>query len=302
MTDDLETVLAAVRPALLRHCYRLVGRIDEAEDLVQVTLERAWKARATFRGDAPIDRWLFTIATNACLNALERRRHLTMPQLEVAPSGADFTLVEAEPSSFISPALDATLFPGVDEGLERRERVALAFIALLQRVPPRQRAAVLMKDVLGWSAEEIADALELTVASVNSALHRGRQTLATVELRDEEPAPQTLGRFLEAWQTHDLDALVALLRHDVELAMPPWAMWFRGVEAVRAFFTSPRFEHFWAGGVRLEPSRANGSPAFVFLRAGAFHSLMVVRFVGEAVASMNVFVGETAQFRVPRLS
>lgn len=302
MVADFETVLAAVRPALLRHCYRLVGRFDEAEDLVQVTCERAWKAKDSFRGDAPMERWLFTIATNTCLNALERRRHLTMPQLEVNPSGPDFTLVEGEPSSFISPAPDALLFPSADESLERRETVALAFIAVLQQVPPRQRAAVLMKDVLGWPADEIAEALELTVSSVNSALHRGREALANWELRNDEPAPQTLERFLQAWHAHDLDALVALLRHDVELAMPPWAMWFRGVDAVRAFFTSPRFETFWAGGVQLVPTRANGSPAFVFSRAGALHSVMVLRFAGDAVASMDVFVGETAQFRVPRLS
>lgn len=302
MAAEFETVLAAVRPALLRHCYRLAGRFDEAEDLVQQTLERAWRARDSFRGDAPMERWLFTIATNTCLNALERRRHLTMPQLEVAPSGVDFTLVEGEASSFISPAPDALLFPGVDEQLERRETVALAFIAVLQRVPPRQRAAVLLKDVLGWSAEEISEALELTVSSVNSALHRGRDALSMVKLHHDEPAPQTLERFLQAWHTHDLDALVALLRRDVELAMPPWAMWFRGVEAVRAFFTSPRFETFWDGGVQLVPTRANGSPAFVFSRAGALHSVMVLRFVDDAVASMDVFVGQTAQFRGPRLS
>lgn len=302
MAADFETVLAAVRPALLRHCYRLVGRFDDAEDLVQETLARAWSAKAGFRGAAPMKRWLFTIATNTCLNALERRRRLTLPQLEVAPSGADFTLVEGEPSAFISPAPDALLLPNAEESLERRETVALAFIAVLQRVPPRQRAAVLLKDVLGWSADEIAEALALTVSSVNSALHRGREALSTVELRHDEPAPQTLERFLRAWHTHDLDALVALLRRDVELAMPPWAMWFRGVEAVRAFFTSPRFETFWAGGVQLAPTRANGAPAFVFSRAGALHSVMVLRFVDDAVASMDVFVGQTAQFRGPRLS
>lgn len=172
MPLDLEAALAAHRAALLRHCYRLVGSHAEAEDLVQDALERAWRARDSYRGEAPVARWLFAIATNTCLNALARRRHRSLPQLDGDPAAGDAGFGDREPERYITPAPDARLFPDPEEVAESRETVALAFVALLQRVPPRQRAALLLKDVLGWSADEIAGALELSVALVNSALDR----------------------------------------------------------------------------------------------------------------------------------
>ncbi len=296
MTPDLEAALAEHRPALLRHCYRMVGSHAEAEDLVQDALERAWKARESYRGEAPLKRWLFTIATNTCLNALARRRRLSLPQLESDPTSGDFTPDELEPERFITPAPDARLFSDPEALSESRETVALAFIALLQRVPPKQRAALLMKDVLGWPAEEIADALELSVAAVNSALHRSRQAIARDEAAADEPPPETLQSFVRAWENRDLDGLVALLRDDVALAMPPNTMWFRGVEDVVRFFRSPRFTTFWAAGLRLVQTRANGLPAFVFYfrsQDGTWvqRSLMVARFVEARAAELTVFVG-----------
>jgi RNA polymerase sigma-70 factor, ECF subfamily len=295
---DLEAALAEHRPSLLRHCYRMLGSFPEAEDLVQDTLERAWKARADYRGDAPPERWLFTIATNACLNALaRRRRRLSLPQLDGGPAGSDFAIGALEPSRFITPAADGRLFPDAAEVTESRETIALAFLALLQRVPPRQRAALLMKDVMGWPAEAIAEALGLSLSSVNSALDRGRKALARQDDGGgEEPPPATLGEFLRAWEAHDLDALIALLREDIALAMPPYPMWFRGVDGVVRFFQSPRFEAFWSSGIRLVTTRANGLPAFAFYRTAedgtlGQHSIMLARFLGGRVAEMTVFVG-----------
>ncbi len=175
---DLRALLAAHRPELLRHCYRMMGSWADAEDVAQDALLRAWEARERWTGAGPLGHWLLTIATNTCLNALERRRRLVLPQLERAPA-ARGTPVEPtdafEDAGWLTPAPDARLFPDPHEAAERRERVALAFVALLQRLPARQRAALLLKDVVGMSAEEIAAALGLSLASVNSALHRARQ-------------------------------------------------------------------------------------------------------------------------------
>ena len=298
MTLELQTAFAEHRSALLRHCYRMLGSYAEAEDLVQETFERAWLAREGYRGEASPKRWLFTIATNACLNALARRRPRSLPELDEAPidSGAAFALPAQEPERFITPASDARLFPGPEEQSEARESVALAFVALLSRVPPRQRAALLLKDVLGWSAEEIATALELTLPSVNSALQRARAAVAEPAQAHQPPSEHTLGRFVHAWESRDLDALVGLLRRDITLSMPPWPIWLRGVTSVVAFFESPRFRGFWAGGVRLLPTRANARPAFAFYRRVETgwlepHSLMVASFDGEQASGLTVFVG-----------
>lgn len=274
----------------------MLGSYAEAEDLVQDAFERAWQARGGYRGEASPRRWLFTIATNACLNALARRRPRSLPELEAGPAAAHFELPAREPERFITPAADARLFPGPEEQSEARETVALAFVALLSRVPPRQRAALLLKDVLGWSAEEIATALELSLPSVHGALQRARETIARPLPGHAEPPAHTLQSFVHAWENRDLDALVCLLRADITLSMPPWALWLNGLDDVVGFFQTPRFRSFWSGGLRLIPSRANGRPAFGFYRhaaGGVFepHSLMVVSFLDARASGLTVFVG-----------
>lgn len=296
MTPDFEEALLAQRPALLRHCYRLLGCFAEAEDLTQEALERAWKARPAPGAPLPGPRWLTTIATNACLNALEHRRRRALPQLEQDPAGADFALGETDPERWITPAPDRALFPDPGQAAEARQTVALAFVALLQRVAPRQRAALVLKDVLGWSAEEVAQALELTVPAVHSALHRAREAVARAGARAEEPTAEQVQAFVRAWETRDLEGLVALLRRDITLAMPPHPVWFSGLEGLLRFLRTPRFAAFWASLLRLEPTRANGLPAFAFVRRGADgaearHSIMVVRFLGGQAAEMTTFVG-----------
>ncbi|HLK89624.1 MAG TPA: RNA polymerase subunit sigma-70 [Polyangia bacterium] len=285
------------RPALLRHCYRMLGSFEEAEDVVQDVLLRAWRARDTYAGDAPLEHWLMRIATNACLNVLTRVRPRALPQLDHDPAAVGAPLAELEAATWVTPAPDARLYPDPAKATEAREEVALAFIALLQRLPPRQRAALLLKDVVGWPAEEIAAALELSVPSVNSALHRARETVAARPRGPvADPAPELLAAYLRSWETRDLDSLVALLRHDVVFAMPPHAAWFRGVEAVRAFLQVPPFSLRWARGLRATSTRANGLPAFVWYcpdDAGVerLHSIQVVRFEGGRAAEVTSFIG-----------
>jgi RNA polymerase sigma-70 factor (ECF subfamily) len=286
------------RPDLLRHCYRMLGSFEEAEDAVQEVLLRAWRARDTYAGDAPMAHWLMRIATNVCLNVLARERPRLLPQLDRSPVAVGTPIEELEAATWVTPAPDARLFPDPARAAETREQVALAFIALLQRLPPKQRAVLLLKDVVGWSAEEISAALELTVSSVNSALHRARETIATrPHVPAEDPPPEVLGAYVRSWEARDLDSLVALLRKDVVFAMPPHATWFRGAEAVRAFLQTPRFAGFWASGLRAMRTRANGLPAIAWYSARAgdgiyrLHSIHVMRFEDGALAEATNFIG-----------
>jgi RNA polymerase sigma-70 factor (ECF subfamily) len=293
-TPVLGEAFAEHRPALLRHCYRMLGSFEEAEDVVQEVLLRGWRSRDTYAGDAPLGHWLMRIATNACLNVLTRSRPRVLPQLDVQPGAP---LAELEAATWVTPAPDARLYPDPARATEAREEVALAFIALLQRLPPKQRATLLLKDVVGWSAEEIAASLELTVSSVNSALHRARETVvARPRGPIEDPAPELLAAYLRSWEARDLDALVALLRHDVVFAMPPHAAWFRGADAVRAFLQRPPFSDRWARGLRAAPTRANGLPALAWYSpddAGVqrLHSIQVVRFQDGRAAEVTSFIG-----------
>jgi RNA polymerase sigma-70 factor (ECF subfamily) len=293
-TDEFREAFAKHRPELLRHCYRMLGAFADAEDLVQDVLLRAWRARATYAGDAPLGHWLMRIATNACLNELARGRRRELPQLDRAPGAP---LEELEAATWVTPAPDAALYSDPGEAAEAREQVALAFIALLQRLPPRQRAALLLKDVVGWSAEEIAAALALTVSSVNSALHRARETVAArPRPSPEEPTAEVLRDYVRSWEARDLEALVARLRSDVVFAMPPHATWYRGADAVRRFLETPRFMAFWSRGLRALPTRANGLPALAWYvpdpdGSDRLHSLHVMRFVDGALAEATNFIG-----------
>ncbi len=313
---DLQALLVQHRPELLRHCYRMMGSFADAEDLTQDALLKAWEARESFKGEGPLRHWLLTIATHTCLNALAQRKRRELPQAERPPAPRGTPPEELESSRWLTPAPDARLFPDPHQAAERRETVALAFLAALQRLPARQRAVLLLKDVLGLSAEEIAAALELTVPSVHSALHRAREAAGEPPAPIPEPPPQALLDYIRCWEAHDLDGLTALLREDVVLAMPPHAVWFRGADDVAAFFRTPRFQTFWSQGLRVALTRANGLPALGFYsgRDGyRLGSVGVTRFEGGLVAEMTVFIGPhflygfdlpgtSAQFSDPSLS
>jgi RNA polymerase sigma-70 factor (ECF subfamily) len=295
--DAFEQALAAHRPKLLRHCYRMMGSFADAEDELQEALARAWSGRASFAGEAPLEHWLMRIATNTCLNALEKKKRRALPELAARPSPAGAAIGDPiDPAAWITPAPDERLapagFPSAADALETRERVSLAFIALLQRLPPRQRAVLLLKDVLGFSSEEIAAALALSVAAVSSALHRARASMPEVPA-PVEPPPTKLAELVRCWESRDVDGLLALLKDDVVFTMPPWAMWFRGRAAVARFFENPRFTAFWSSGIELATTRANGQPALVFYRDGGrtLHSLQLLRWDGHAFAEMVTFIG-----------
>jgi len=284
------TDLAAHRPALLRHCYRMLGSFADAEDIVQEVLLSAWKARESYSGAVPIEHWLMRIATNACLNELARRKRRGLPQLEREPAAAFDHIERLEQADWLTPAPDDQL-----GALEARETVALAFLALLQRLPPRQRAVLLLKDVVGWPADEIAEALEMSLGSVNSALHRAREAVATRPVIREEPSPDVLAAYVRSWETHDLAALVTMLKDDIVFAMPPHATWFRGAALLGAFLAAPRFTTLWSKGFRLVPVRANGQLAFAFYAGDGAgfrpHSVQVVDFVGGRLAEAVHFIG-----------
>jgi RNA polymerase sigma-70 factor (ECF subfamily) len=295
--SDFEHTLAEHRPDLLRHCYRMLGSFADAEDVVQDVLVSAWKARDSYAGTAPLGHWLMRIATNACLNELARRQRRGLPQLDHAAAREVGAMVESDRAVWLTPAPDSQLLSGPVRTLELRESVALAFLALLQHLPARQRAVLLLKDVVGWSSEEIAVALEMSVSSVSSALHRARETVSAGPTRAaaEEPAPDIVRAYIRSWEEHDVESLVALLHDDVVLAMPPHATWFQGTSSVERFLRAPLFSSRWAAGFRIVPTRANGQLALAFYRhadgAWQHSSLQLLQSSGGRVREVIVFVG-----------
>ena len=308
------------RRELQLHCYRMLGSLHEAEDLVQETMLRAWRGVAKFEGRASFRAWLYRIATNACLNALAgrtiRRRVLPEhvgPPCDGMPSrepATEIAWLEPYPDAWLEGIADSA--PGPQARYEMREAVQLSFVAAIQHLPPRQRAALLLHDVLGWSAAESARLLGASVAAVNSALQRARKTLKGSPM-DRFGAPampgpsqqRLLERYVLAWEGGDVDSFVALLREDAVMSMPPWREWFRGRDAIGAFFAraSRTGGH---GPFRLLRTAANGQPALAFYSQWQGpgwrpHSIQVVTFEADAIATMTSFVTPTlfAAFGLP---
>jgi RNA polymerase sigma-70 factor (ECF subfamily) len=278
----------------------MLGSFADAEDLVQETLLRAWNAREGYTGAAPLSHWLMRIATNACLNALSSQRRRKLPQLDYEAADISAPLEETGVGTWVTPAPDAQLFcPSSAEpacALETRESVALAFLALLQHLPPRQRAVFLLKDVMEWSVTEIASALELSESAVSSALHRARETVALPSpSRCEEPRPEILQLYLRCWEQRDLDAMLELMRDDIVFSMPPYSTWFRGRVHVEGFLRSPVFAARWSSGFRVCPTRANGEIGFAFYRGDGTDyvasSLQLVQFVDGRIQDILCFIG-----------
>jgi RNA polymerase sigma-70 factor, ECF subfamily len=299
------------RRELKLHCYRMLGSLHEADDLVQETYLRAWRSFDTFEGTGSLRGWLYRIATNACLNALEARKHLrrVLPDQEApaantiampdGPPPPEVAWLEPYPDSYIEAVADDA--PNPEVRYTAREAVQLAFVAAIQQLPPRQRAALLLCDVLGWAAAETATLLGGSIASINSALQRARDTLSKRypqgrPAQAARPTPtqqQLLERYLRAWEGHDIDGFVALLKEDATFTMPPWLQWYAGRSTIGAFFTLA-----WktCGGLRLIPTAANGQPAFAVYERSAVdgrwtaHAIQVLELEGEMIASLTLFV------------
>ena len=270
------------RPRLLVHCYRMLGSVDDAEDLVQETFLRAWRGRASFQGRALFRTWLYRIATNACLNALERAPKRVLPQDVSRPitPDSDWSDPPSEPPwrpevPWLQPISDRLLDLAAPPEAEpeaavvRRETIELTYLAALQHLPPRQRAVLILNDALDWSAKETATLLDTTVPSVNSALQRARSTMRSVlptGQRDSVPSTvpsederRVLQRFIEAWERADAPALVALMRDDVRWAMPPAPLWFDGRATIAKLLAA--FPIDLHGEVRMLSTFANRQPA-----------------------------------------
>jgi RNA polymerase sigma-70 factor (ECF subfamily) len=298
--ETFRQVVEAHERALRVHCYRLLGSLQDAEDLTQETLLRAWRSLDSLVGQASLRAWLYRIATNACLDEIDKRARRVLPVMIGSPRRS---YVPSEPRAGDAPWLDplpdawldvADTVPGPEAQYDTRESIELAFVAALQLLPGRQRAVLLLRDVLGWSTPEVAEMLELSIAATQSLLQRARETLGKSHTRtaarlsaNEEQI--LVARYLRAWEHADVDALVALLKDDARLSMPPLPEWYAGIEAIGGFLR-------WAlgpdgmGPYRLVQTRANGSPAFGIYARGEPVVVHVVEADREGIFALTSFM------------
>ncbi|WP_214366098.1 sigma-70 family RNA polymerase sigma factor [Pseudonocardia sp. H11422] len=301
---ELEPRLEQHRVELTAHCYRMLGSAFDAEDAVQETMVRAWRGFDRFEGRSTLRSWLYRIATNVCLTMLDGSQRRARP-MDLGPASSSSTpLGPPLPEvSWLEPIPDSRVLPAGADPAElavSRESIRLAFVAALQHLPPRQRAVLILREVLQWSAAEVAELLGSTVASVNSALQRARSTLAARDLTTSDPAQladgelqELLARYADAFVRYDIDSLVALLHEDATLSMPPYDLWLRGPADIRGWWVGPGAE---CRGSHLIPVTANGLPAFGQYRpsgpGGRFEpfSLQVLEFSGDRLMGFNAFL------------
>jgi RNA polymerase sigma-70 factor (ECF subfamily) len=305
------------RRELQVHCYRILGSIQDAEDVLQETLLGAWRGLERFEQRASLRAWLYQIATNRCLNALRdagrRPPRLELPFEAPEPTRVgEPTWVGPYPDVLLAGIVDAS--PGPDARYETRETVELAFIAALQRLPPRQRAALVLRDVLGFHAAEVADMLDSSIDSIKGALKRARATLEQClpptdrsPLADSPAERELVRRFADAFQADDIDGIVALLTEDAWLTMPPSTLEYQGRSVIASFL---RENATWRRGqrYRLVPTRANTQPAFATYRTDAHapiaHAtgLVVLTLEGERIAAITQFLDTSilSRFGFPR--
>ena len=267
------TALEEYRSELTGYCYRMLGSPFDADDAVQETLVRAWRAYDRFEGRSSLRSWLYRIATNVCLDSLRAGGRRALPMDLSSPVPA--TTVPGDPlpeATWIGPVTDDAIGMSADpaDRAVLRDSIRLAFVAALQHLPPRQRAVLLLREVLAWSAADVAELLETTVASVNSALQRARATMAELdtrggvsayELGDDERA--LLDRYVRAFEAYDIEALVRLLHDDASISMPPLALWLQGVDDLRGWYLG---HGIGCKGSRLVPLTVNGAPGFAQYR------------------------------------
>jgi RNA polymerase sigma-70 factor, ECF subfamily len=291
--------LEAHRPALIGHCYRMLGSAVDADDAVQETLIRAWRGLDNFDGRASLRTWLYRIATNVCLDELADRSRRARPMEEGPAGSVDDPLEQRSRTHWLEPISDVSALPADADPSQLavlRQSIRLAFVAALQHLPPKQRAVLLLIEVLGWSAAETAESLDTSIASVNSALQRARSTLAGRNIKEPGPVSPTqerlVNRYVDAFHRYDVDELASLLCADATFCMPPYSLWLRGPDAVRGWLLG---RGSVCSGSRLVPTAACGSPAF-----GQYHltsdgeykpwALVVLEVSDEGIAGWNSFL------------
>jgi RNA polymerase sigma-70 factor (ECF subfamily) len=299
--EDAERELEQRRPELTGYCYRMLGSSFDAQDAVQETMIRAWRAFDAFEGRSALRSWLYRIATNVCLDMVASRQRRALPMDLGAPQRSDSPIgtVLGE-ATWIEPIPDDAAVLLADDPANvavSRDSIRLAFVAVLQHLPAKQRAVLILREVLQWKAAEVAELLDTSVASVNSALQRARATIAESDL-DANPTnamdteqQAMLARYVDAFQRYDMESLTSLLHHDATQSMPPYAMWLRGREEILAF---------WQGtgagcrGSHLIATTANGSPAFGQYRRGEHGfepwALQVLEVSGGRIAAFTFFL------------
>ncbi|MFF8830451.1 sigma-70 family RNA polymerase sigma factor [Streptomyces sp. NPDC015131] len=305
MTDVASGVaeLERYRTELTGYCYRMLGSAFEAEDAVQDTMVRAWRSFEKFEGRSSVRSWLYRIATNVCLDALNAGNRRARPMDLTAPVPVAKAQLNSRPEvTWLEPVPDGRVLPAVADPAEAavaKETVRLAFVAALQHLPPKQRAVLILREVLAWKASEVAELLGTTVASVNSALQRARATLAesepartdTADPLDEEQR-KLLDRYVAAFEGYDMAALTALLHEDATLSMPPYDLWLQGHDDIVGWMLGVGEV---CRGSRLVPVVANGTPAFAHYhpdQEGGFSpwALMVIEIADGKVSGITSFL------------
>ncbi|GGU09932.1 sigma-70 family RNA polymerase sigma factor [Streptomyces violascens] len=301
---DLDVRLEGHRRELTGYCYRMLGSAFEAEDAVQDTLVRAWRSIDKFEGRASLRSWLYRIATNVCLDMLTAGSKRARPMdLTAATPVAGAQLNSRPEVTWLEPVPDGRVLPTTEDPAEAalaRESVRLAFVAALQHLPPKQRAVLILREVLAWKASEVAELLDTSVASVNSALQRARSTLAEAEPKQSDAADpldeeqqKLLDRYVAAFEGYDMTALTALLHEDATLSMPPYDLWLRGHDDIVGWMLGVGEV---CRGSRLLPTVANGTPAFAHYHPdhekGGFTpwALMVIETSGGKVSGICSFL------------
>ena len=306
---ELELQLEQHRRELTAYCYRMLASPFEAEDAVQETFLRAWQGFHRFEGRAALRSWLYRIATNVCLDMLNGRERRARPMdLGPAREPIEANLNTLPEVTWIQPAPDGLVGPEVDpaEMVVARETIRLAFVAALQHLPPRQRAVLILCEVLRWQATEVAELLETSVASVNSALQRARATLAASEVDAADPSPpmddaqrDLLARYVAAFEDYDIDALTSLIQEDATQSMPPFDLWLRGRDDIFGWWFGPGIG---CRGSRLVPTvSANGSPAYGQYKpapGGGYEpwALQVLELSDDGIAEFTFFLDTETLF------
>ncbi|MDW5597340.1 sigma-70 family RNA polymerase sigma factor [Conexibacter stalactiti] len=302
-TLPIERELELHRRALTGYCYRMLGSGSEAEDAVQETMVRAWKAADKLEARAALKSWLYRIASNVCFDILQSSQRRAQP-MDLGPSSdADAALGSPLPEhAWVQPVADARVLPETTDPAalaESRETLRLAFVAALQHLPPRQRAVLILREVLRWQASEVAELLDTSVASVNSALQRSRATLESLDLDTADTAPRAvdaeqqalLAKYVEAFEAYDIASLVTLLQEDATFSMPPLPLWLTGQQNVHDFMLGAGAH---CEGSRVLATSANGGPA-----VGIYHpaedgyepwAIVVVETDGDRISGLHHFL------------